>query len=93
MFKKSKKTDSGALGSGAGFKGLCKKGMILLFVLIAYQLDLTLETNYIRDTVIIEFMANELISIVENAGLMGLSMSPVIKKAIDILTKKAEVTE
>lgn len=93
VFKKSKKTDSGALASGAGFKGLCKKGMILLVVLVAYRLDLTLGTTYIRDTVIIGFIANELISIVENAGLMGIPLPAVLSKAIDILTKKAEVTE
>ena len=35
------------------------------------------------------FIANELISIVENAGLMGLPLPAVITKAIDILTDKA----
>ena len=34
-------------------------------------------------------MANELISIVENAGLMGVPLPAVINKAIDILTTKA----
>lgn len=91
VFKKSKKSDSGALASGAGWRGLCKKGMTLLFVLIAYRLDLIIGTDYIRNTVIIGFIANELISIVENAGLMGLPLPVVLAKAIDILTKKAEV--
>ncbi len=50
--------------------------MTLLFVLIDYRLDLAIGTNYIRDMVIIGFMANELISIVENAGLMGLRFRP-----------------
>jgi phage-related holin len=49
--------------------------------------------NYIRDAVIIGFIANELISIVENAGLMGVPMPSVITKAIDVLTKKAEREE
>ena len=66
--------------------------MTLLFVLIAYRLDLAIGTNYIRDAVIIGFMANELISIVENAGLMGLPLPGVLTKAIDVLKKKA-VTE
>lgn len=64
--------------------------MTLLFVLIAYRLDLALGVNYIRDAVIIGFMANELISIVENAGLMGLPLPEVINKAIDILTQKGD---
>ena len=90
VFHNSKKTESGTLESRVGWKGLCRKGMTLLFVLIACRLDLALGESYIRDTVIIGFMANELISIVENAGLMGLPLPTVITKAIDILTKKSE---
>lgn len=93
VFHASKKTDSGALESRAGFKGLCRKGMILLFVLIGYRLDLAIGTTYIRDAVCIGFVANELISIVENAGLMGIPIPKVINKAIDILTKKTESEE
>jgi toxin secretion/phage lysis holin len=92
IFKKSAKTETGALESRAGWKGLCRKSMTLLFVLIAYRLDLAIGTNYIRDAVIIGFMANELISIVENAGLMGIPLTGVLTKAIDVLKKKA-VTE
>lgn len=90
VFHNSPKTGTGTLESRAGWKGLCRKCMTLLFVLIAYRLDLELSTNYIRDAVIIGFMANELISIVENAGLMGIPLPSVITKAIDVLTKKAE---
>ena len=90
VFKKSKKTDSGALESRAGFKGLCRKGMALLIVFLAYRLDLMIGTNYIRDAVIIAFCANEAISIIENAGLMGLPLPDVVVKAIDILTKKSK---
>lgn len=90
VFHKSKKTDSGALQSRAGWKGLCKKGMTLLFVLIANRLDIAIGSTYIRDAVIIGFITNELISIIENAGLMGIKLPTVITKAIDILTEKAE---
>lgn len=90
VFHNSPKTGTGTLESRAGWKGLCRKCMTLLFVLIAYRLDLEIGTNYIRDAVIIGFMANELISIVENAGLMGLPLPAVITKAIDVLTKKVE---
>lgn len=92
VFHKSKKTDSGALESRAGFKGLCKKGVMLLFVLIGYRLDLAIGTTYIRDAVCIAFIANELISIVENAGLMGLPIPSVITKAIEVLKTKSEKT-
>lgn len=90
VFHKSNKTESGALESKAGWKGLCRKCMTLLFVLIAYRLDLAIGVDYIRNAVIIGFMANELISIVENAGLMGLPLPDAINEAIDVLTEQKE---
>lgn len=93
VFHKSNKTDTGSLESKAGWKGLCRKCMTLVFVLVAYRLDLVIGTNYIRDAVIIAFIANELISLVENAGLMGIPLPAVITKAIDILQKKSESEE
>ena len=90
VFHKSNKTDTGSLESKAGWKGLCRKCMTLIFVLVAYRLDLVIGTNYIRDAVIIAFIANETISLVENAGLMGVPLPAVITKAIDILQKKTE---
>ena len=93
LFKKSKKTDNGALQSDIGFKGLCKKGMMLLFVLIANRVDLALQTGYVRDVVVIGFVANELISITENAGLMGIPIPAVITRAIDILKSKESEEE
>ena len=67
VFKKSNKSKTGALESRAGFKGLCRKGMILFFIIIAHRLDIMLGTTYIQDAVIIGFVANEIISITENA--------------------------
>lgn len=93
IFHKSKKTETGSLESKAGFKGLCRKCMTLLFVMIANRLDLVIGSDYIRNAVIIGFIANETISIVENAGLMGVPLPTVITKAIDILTSKAKTDE
>lgn len=90
VFHASRKTDSGALESRAGWKGLCKKAMTLLFVLIAHRLDMVIGTTYIRDAVVIAFVANELISIVENAGLMGVPLPAAIEKSIDLLQKKVD---
>ena len=89
VFKNSTKTETGALESRAGFKGLCRKGMILIIVMVAYRIDLLIGTDYVRDAVVIAFCTNELISIVENAGLMGIPLPTVITKAVDILTQKA----
>lgn len=88
VFKKSGKSETGALESRAGFKGLCRKGMILGIVFIATQLDLLSGTEMIRDAVIIGYIANEAVSIIENAGLMGAPVPDVIKKAIDLLKNK-----
>ena len=90
VFHNSPKTETGALESRAGFKGLIQKAMILLFVLIGYRLDLVVGSTYIKDAVCIAFIANELISIVENAGLMGLPIPSVVTNAIDILKKKTD---
>ena len=90
VFHNSPKTETGALESRAGLKGLIRKSSMLLFVLIGHRLDVAVGTTYIRDAVCIAFMANELISIVENAGLMGLPVPTVISNAIDILKKGTE---
>lgn len=90
VFRKSPKSPNGALESRAGWKGLCRKGMTLLYVLIAARLDRLLSTEYIRNAVCIGFIANELLSIVENAGLMGVPLPTMIRKAIDILKDSSE---
>ena len=90
VFHKSKKSESGGLKSHEGFKGLCKKCMILLLVVVANLLDKQIGANYIRDGVCIAFMVNELLSIVENASLMGLPIPAAITKALDILQANKE---
>ena len=89
VFKKSQKTPNGALESNIGWKGIAKKGVTLLIVLIAHRLDLAIGTTIIRDAVVIAFIVNEVISITENAGLMGVPPPP-IKKAIEVLKEKEE---
>ena len=79
IFKKSKKSENGALESRAGFKGLCRKGV-----------DIIMHTTYIKDAVIIAFVANESISIIENAGLMGIPVPGIIARAIDVLRNDSE---
>lgn len=88
VFHNSPKTETGALESRAGFKGLIRKMMTLVFVLIGHRLDIAVGTTYIRDAVCIAYIANELLSIVENAGLMGIPIPEPITNAIDILKKK-----
>ena len=91
VFHKSSKSESGALESRAGWKGLCRKGVVLLIVLVACRLDLLIQSTFIRDAVVIAFVTNETISIIENAGLMGVPIPSVIVKAIEVLKKKSDV--
>ena len=93
VFHTSEKTENGTLESRAGWKGLCRKGVTLLVVLVACRLDLMMGSNFIRDAVVIAFVVNETISIIENAGLMGIPIPAVITKAIEVLKKKAESEE
>ena len=88
VFHNSPKTENGTLESKAGWKGLCRKGMTLLIVLVASRLDIILGTGFIRDAVVIGYIANEIISIIENAGLMGVPIPEAIKKAIEVLQQK-----
>ncbi len=90
VFKKSKKTKNGALESRAGFKGLCRKGVMLLIVLVACRLDIELSTTYIRDAVCIAFIANETISVTENAMLMGLPFPKALRGAIELMNTRGD---
>ena len=87
---KSLKSDSGKLSSKIGWQGLVKKCVSLLLVLVAVRLDMVMGTSYIRDAVCIAFMVNELLSITENAGLLGVPLPDILKKAIDLLQKKED---
>ena len=90
VFHNSNKSQTGALESRAGWKGLFRKGMTLLMVLIACRLDLVMGTNFVRDAVVIAYIVNECISIIENTGLMGLPIPAALTKAIDVLKQKSE---
>ena len=85
VFHKSKKSSTGNLDSRAGWKGLCKKFVTLLFVIIANRLDMQMGTTFIKDAVCVAFITNELLSLIENAGLMGIPIPKVITKAIAVL--------
>lgn len=89
VFHRSGKSAGGALESRAGFKGLCRKGVELLVVLVACRLDLVLGCSFVRDGVVIAFAANELISIVENAGLMGVPLPQALVQAVEVLQRRA----
>lgn len=85
IFHTSPKTQGGGLDSRVGWKGLARKFVTLLMVVIANLADVLLELHYIRDAVIVAFCANECISILENAGLMGIRIPKVLTAALEKL--------
>jgi toxin secretion/phage lysis holin len=90
VFHNSPKSEGGALESRAGWKGLIRKGCTLLFVLIATRLDMVMGTTVVRDGAIIGFLLNELVSIIENAGLMGIPLPKALTNAIELLKAKED---
>ena len=90
VFHSSPKTKGGGLDSRVGWKGLARKFVTVLIVVVANLADVLLELHYIRDAVIAAFCANECISILENAGLMGIRIPKVLTTALEKLTQEAE---
>ena len=91
FFHNSPNTEGGGLSSTVGFKGLLRKCVMIFFVAMAYQLDKIIGTqSMIRDAVAIFFIANEAVSLVENAGLMGIPVPKIILTGIEVLKGKAD---
>ena len=90
VFHDSDKTQSGKLDSAACWRGLLKKGMTLVVVLVAVRLDIVLGTSFVREAVVIAYIVNETISIIENAGRMGLPIPDALMKAIEQLQGKGD---
>ena len=92
MAGRSPKTESGKLSSKAGFLGLAKQDMIILVVLTATLLDKAVgnATSVFQSAVALFYIANEGLSILENAVLLDLPVPGMVKKALDMLKEKGE---
>ncbi len=90
VFHASNKTENGGLESRAGWKGIIRKVTTLAIVLVASYVDRVMGMTFVRDAVIIGFLANEAISIIENAGLMGLPLPKAVVNMIDLLKIRAD---
>jgi toxin secretion/phage lysis holin len=90
VFKRSPNTSTGSLESRAGFKGLCRKAAVLCLVIMAHYLDMVIGADFARDAVCIGFIVNEGLSILENVGLMGVTYPDVIRRALEVLSKRGE---
>ena len=87
---KTGKHETDGLSSKTCWKGLYKKGMALLLCFMSALFDILLGTKFILYTVAIGFIVSESISIIENAGLMGVPIPAALKDAIAVLKSKGE---
>ncbi len=85
---KSPKTDGGGVSSAVGFHGLMKKAVILLVVLLAALLDLATGNAVFQSAAVFYYIANEGISILENAVLMGVPVPEAMRNALEVMREK-----
>jgi len=79
----------GSLSSQIGFRGIAKKIMIFVIVAIGHLIDNALGLNAVlMSAAVFFYLANELISILENAGRIGLPVPGILQKAIAMLKEK-----
>ncbi|SLJ98062.1 MULTISPECIES: phage holin family protein [unclassified Paenibacillus] len=81
------------LRSRVGFEGIARKAAIFLVITISHFVDIIVTggTGLIQDAVIFFYLANELLSITENLGRMGVPMPDVLRNAVKIFESKSEV--
>lgn len=87
VWHKSSKTKSGKVSSKVMFKGIVKKILTLVLVVVAYQIDILLNYDVIRHVAIISFIVQEIISIIENIAITGIKSPDIITKALDVLER------
>lgn len=78
------------LNSEVGFKGICKKVMLFIPIVVAYKLDVVLHTEILRSLAIWFYIANEGLSILENLGKVGVKIPQPLLDALEQLKKKGE---
>lgn len=90
VWHKSSKTKSGKVSSKVMFKGIVKKILTLVLVVVAYQIDILLGYDVIRHIAIIAFIVQEIISIIENIAITGIKSPEIITKALDVLERSVK---
>ena len=84
---KSPKTENGGLSSKIGFIGIAKKGFIMLLVLLATLLDRAIgnDTYIFQSSLVLYYIANEGLSILENAALLGVVFPEKLRRALETI--------
>jgi toxin secretion/phage lysis holin len=79
------------LSSEIGFKGICRKVIIFMLVGIAHVLDVNVIAtgSVLRTAVIFFYLSNEGVSLLENAGHLGLPIPEQLKTVLEQLHDRA----
>ena len=80
--------DKSGLSSLVGSWGLARKGLTLLVILIAHQIDELIGGTAVMSGAIFFYTGNELLSIVENYGRLGLPLPTRLKNYMEWFRKK-----
>ena len=80
------------LSSEVGFKGICRKVLIFLLVGIGHVLDAQIigTGSVLRTAVVFFYLSNEGVSLLENAGHLGLPIPEKLKVVLEQLHDRAE---
>ena len=72
------------LSSAVGFKGICKKVLILMLVGVAHIVDLHVvgTGDALRSAVVCFYLSNESVSMLENAAHLGLPIPEKLKSVL-----------
>ena len=83
------------LSSAVGFKGICRKVIIFMLVGIAHMIDVNIIAtgSVLRTAVIFFYLSNEGVSLLENAGHLGLPIPAKLKAVLEQLHDRAEKTD
>ena len=89
---RSPKTEGGGLDSKIGFIGIAKKGFMMLLVLVATMLDKAIggETYVFQSSLVLYYIANEGLSVLENAALLGVQFPEKLRKALEAMREKED---
>lgn len=92
LLGRSNKTESGHWLSSAAYKGLLHKGMIMLVILVAAQLDraAAMGASSFKSMAVFYYLSCEGLSIMENVGLLGVPLPPLLRGALEALRQRGE---
>lgn len=92
IYKSSPKSKTGGLNSNSCWYGICRKVMTFFCVVVAWELECVLKIP-VKDLTVTGFIISESISILENAGEMGIKLPKKLRECIDVLREKEEEKE